>query len=523
MPRDRWFVRDLVAHEQHDRDETGVFRHTPMLGPACEGLRKAIFPSRPSARRPARGAEIGLEGYLILHDSCTSSSHVFGILTSSITFTMSEDVGRAITGREREDHPCRSRDARRRDVSSLLDPAALSEELPDRDGAPMRVRLLGENLVAFRDTDGVVGLMEDACPHRLAPMFFGRNEECGLRCVYHGWKFDRNGTCVDMPSEPPDSLFKTKVTIETYPTWEGGGVVWTYMGRPRMQPPPPDYEWMRAPETHRFVSKTFEDVQLAAGARGRHRHLALVVRAQRTTSTTRTACAAATARRGIEVEKTDYGYRYVVDAQLGDDGEYVRVYHYVMPAQQLRGGVTVVDAAAGRRCRSSTDTSGCRSTTRRRGLQRAVELRRRRPDHRRVREDSKRFSAAAKTTCIPGLQAQAQPSQRLLDRPRAAEDADLHRDRRRQHAGHARCRKAWARSSTARKEHLGTSDRAIIAARQLLLEAIDDVEAGRKPRGVEPESYRTARPYDDYLPHGKDWRVAFAPELVAKVVTAPAS
>src|SRR5665213_1759865 len=117
-------------------------------------------------------------------------------------------------------------------------PAALSTELPAPDGAPLRVRLLGEDLVAFRDTGGEVGLVSAFCPHRRAPMFFGRNEEHGLRCVYHGWKFDRAGACVDMPSEPPDLLFKTKVTIASYPTWEGGGMLWTYMGPPAEQPPP---------------------------------------------------------------------------------------------------------------------------------------------------------------------------------------------------------------------------------------------------------------------------------------------
>src|ERR1019366_1595087 len=115
-------------------------------------------------------------------------------------------------------------------------PAALSEELGEPDGPPIRVALLGEKLVAFRDSDGNVGLVEDACPHRLAPMFFGRNEERGLRCVYHGWKFDRHGTCTDMPSEPPDSLFKTKVTIQTYPTHEAGGGIWAYLGPAAQQP-----------------------------------------------------------------------------------------------------------------------------------------------------------------------------------------------------------------------------------------------------------------------------------------------
>ena len=137
-------------------------------------------------------------------------------------------------------------------------PCALSSELGEPDGAPIRVRLLGEDLVAFRDTEGKIGLVDAFCPHRRAPMFFGRNEECGLRCVYHGWKFDRNGTCVDMPSEPADSLFKSKVTIASYPTWEGGGMLWAYLGPPGKQPPPPDYELVRVPATHRFVSKTLQ-------------------------------------------------------------------------------------------------------------------------------------------------------------------------------------------------------------------------------------------------------------------------
>src|SRR5580704_12783584 len=138
-------------------------------------------------------------------------------------------------------------------------PALLSSELPEADGPPVRVRLLGEDLIAFRGSDGTVGLVDAFCPHRRAPMFFGRNEECGLRCVYHGWKFDASGACVDMPSEPPDSLFKTKVTIAAYPTHEAGDIIWAYMGPKETQPEPPDYEWMRAPRTHRYVSKSVED------------------------------------------------------------------------------------------------------------------------------------------------------------------------------------------------------------------------------------------------------------------------
>ena len=109
-------------------------------------------------------------------------------------------------------------------------PALLSSEVPAPDSPPIRVRLLGEDLVAFRDTDGKVGLFVQSCPHRGASLFFGRNEECGLRCVYLGWKFDVDGSCVDMPSEPAESNFKSKVKVTSYPTHESGGVIWTYMG-----------------------------------------------------------------------------------------------------------------------------------------------------------------------------------------------------------------------------------------------------------------------------------------------------
>src|SRR5690349_3561982 len=114
-------------------------------------------------------------------------------------------------------------------------PAILSSELPAPDSDPLRVRLLGEDLVAFRDTNGSVGLIQNNCPHRGASLFFGRNEEAGLRCVYHGWKFDVEGNCIDMPNEPAESDFKHKVKAVAYPTRERGGMIWAYMG-PRHAP-----------------------------------------------------------------------------------------------------------------------------------------------------------------------------------------------------------------------------------------------------------------------------------------------
>src|ERR1041385_6728196 len=104
-------------------------------------------------------------------------------------------------------------------------PALLSTELPENDGPQVDVRLLGEDLIAFRDTNGKVGLVDAYCPHRRAPMFYARNEECGLRCVYHGWKFDVTGKCLEVPNEPEGSPMKDKARILAYPTFEGGGVV----------------------------------------------------------------------------------------------------------------------------------------------------------------------------------------------------------------------------------------------------------------------------------------------------------
>ena len=115
-------------------------------------------------------------------------------------------------------------------------PALMSEEVPDADGTPVRVRMLGEDLVAFRDTEGRVGVLGEYCPHRRASLVLGRNEECGLRCLYHGWKMDVQGNVVEMPSEPAQSGLMQKVKHTAYPTHEAGGLVWIYMGEAAHMP-----------------------------------------------------------------------------------------------------------------------------------------------------------------------------------------------------------------------------------------------------------------------------------------------
>src|SRR5687768_16941711 len=138
-------------------------------------------------------------------------------------------------------------------------PVALSEELPGPDCVPVKVKIMDEDLIAFRDTSGRVGLVDAFCPHRGAPMFFGRNEEDGLRCVYHGWKFDVTGACVDMPSEPAESNFKNKVRTVAYPCQERSGIVWTYMGARQTPPSLPELEANMLPDAECAVGKTLRE------------------------------------------------------------------------------------------------------------------------------------------------------------------------------------------------------------------------------------------------------------------------
>jgi phthalate 4,5-dioxygenase oxygenase subunit len=138
-------------------------------------------------------------------------------------------------------------------------PALLSSELPEPDGTPVRVRLLGEDLVAFRDSQARVGLLQANCPHRGAPLAFARNEENGLRCIYHGWKYDVNGRCSAMPNVPSESDFKDRVRLTAYPCVEQHGLIWTYMGSQSPAPPIPRFDFAeRTPQQCYFTRQYYE-------------------------------------------------------------------------------------------------------------------------------------------------------------------------------------------------------------------------------------------------------------------------
>jgi phthalate 4,5-dioxygenase len=223
-------------------------------------------------------------------------------------------------------------------------PACLSLEIAD-PGSTVRVGLLGEDLVAFRDSSGAVGLIEEHCPHRGASLFYGRNEECGLRCVYHGWKFDNTGQCVDMPNERRS--FADRIKAVAYPTHESGGIVWAYLGPPETVTPFRDFgtESLRPEEV--AVTKEFLDCNWIQsldgdldGAHISHLHSWAAMADLPDDGTDRpgypslfmSARLWMTDRAPrLEVEETWHGFTYVALRDTPNGHVHARTYAYVLP------------------------------------------------------------------------------------------------------------------------------------------------------------------------------------------------
>ena len=205
-------------------------------------------------------------------------------------------------------------------------PALLAEEVAERDGKPARVLLLGERLVAFRDTEGRVGLLEEQCPHRRASLALGANECGGLRCLYHGWKFDVNGNCLDTPAEPANSTLKTRVRAVSYPTVERGGVIWAYMGPQDYVPPFPDFEWLNMPPGHCEAFKVQEDCNYAQAVEGTidTAHAGILHRNVRWHDESKLPHERFL-QASLDVEVTKYGMRYAGLRPMPDGGTHARV------------------------------------------------------------------------------------------------------------------------------------------------------------------------------------------------------
>jgi phenylpropionate dioxygenase-like ring-hydroxylating dioxygenase large terminal subunit len=378
-------------------------------------------------------------------------------------------------------------------------PALLCSELPQADSDPVRVRLLGEDMIAFRDTNGSVGLIQNNCPHRGASLFFGRNEEAGIRCVYHGWKFDVAGNCVDMPNEPAESDFKHKVKATTYPTVEKAGLVWAYMGPAENQPPVPDHEWMRAPDTHMWISKTYQESNWLQAMEGGldTSHSSFLHRDLNAEGLANPRVRSTAPR--LEVLNTDYGYMYASIRHLPEDHQnFVRIYHYVMPFYQLRAGGShkTLGNTDGHIWVPIDDTT-CWTYN--------FHFNHEAPQtYEEWQGYEHRMGRGLAEDFIPGT-----------FKLKANRDNDYGLSRERQktvnYTGIAgtntqdfAVQESMGPIYDRTQEHLGSADTAIIQMRRLLLQAVQDVAEGLDPVGSQGQGSKV-RPAQMYLPDDANW------------------
>jgi nitrite reductase/ring-hydroxylating ferredoxin subunit len=394
-------------------------------------------------------------------------------------------------------------------------PALVSNELPSPDCPPIRVRLLGEDLIAFRDTNGDVGLFANACPHRGASMFFGRNEEAGLRCVYHGWKFDTEGTCVDMPSEPAESNFKSKVRIRAYPTHEAGGIVWCYMGPKESMTPYRDFigENLGTDQWRSF--KSISDCNWVQGLEGNldtahisflHRNLAdFKLMPDESDAPGYPSDDTTTVIRGqdkapaIEILDTWYGFRYAGLRRTPAGYTHARVTDFIMPFMCYIATVPV----GGDNCLMMVPIDDDHFWRWSFATKKAVLV-----PGREVLASSAMGAGGARSTAVA-----------TETRPRASRDNDYYIDRDVQREvsytgirGIAQQDMAVTESMGAiydrSHEHLGTTDAAVIRMRRMLIKAARDLD-----KGIEPPALDASMPFADIrsaekvLTPGEDWRL----------------
>jgi phthalate 4,5-dioxygenase oxygenase subunit len=388
-------------------------------------------------------------------------------------------------------------------------PALLASEIGERDGAPARVRLMGEDLVAFRDSAGDVGLVDEYCPHRRASLFFGRNEECGLRCVYHGWKFDVSGACVDMMNEPEENDFKHKVQLTAYPTCELGGIIWAYLGPADQIPPLPKFAWTQAPASQVHVTKVVQESNWLQGLEGGidTSHAPIMHRLLTDKSTRGGIKPSNPFVRGkapkLVVDITDYGFQYAGIRPLGETDMHIRTYQFIMPFHQIRPSTTESGApsVAGHIWVPMDDdttmvynwihsTVEPLSDTDRleRGLGNGP-----------VHVDPKTFRSHANRS-----------NNYLLDR--GVQRTETYTGIDGINVQDRAIQESMGRTVDRSKEHLGPADKAIIQARKLLRQAVKTAEAGGAPDGT-GTSYYTLTAHEQVLPKDADWRQQVTPEM----------
>jgi len=392
-------------------------------------------------------------------------------------------------------------------------PALLAWELPEPDCPPVRVKLLGEDLVAFRDTEGRIGLLDEFCPHRRVSLFFGRNEECGLRCVYHGWKFDADGRCVDQMNEAES--FAHKIRTTSYPTVEVGGIVWAYMGPADLRPALPLFGWTQVPATHRHVSKVIQETSWLQGVEGGidTSHAPILHRTHGTDSKRPGFKMKDPFVRGkaplVEVDVTDYGYCYAGIRPLDEADQHVRAYHLVLPFHQIRpsrlddGTPTV----AGHIWVPMDDATTMVYNWVASVLDKPL------PEDERSESRLGNGPADVDQKTFRGKRNRA--NNYLLDRHVQKTETFTGIDG--INVQDRAVQESMGPVVDRSKEHLGPADRAVIQARRLLLDAVRAVQKGEAPRGVAP-SYYSLRAAEATLPRDTNWRTLLAPDASTSVL-----
>jgi phthalate 4,5-dioxygenase oxygenase subunit len=358
-------------------------------------------------------------------------------------------------------------------------PVALSEELPN-GGAPLKVRILGEDLVLFRDDQGRPGLLGLHCSHRGTDLSYGRVEDGGLRCLYHGWLYDISGRVLEQPGELGGGANRHDIRHRAHPCKEFGGIIFTYMG-PGDAPLLPNYEFLTVPEEYRTATKLFEECNYLQGNEGNidpvhlsflHQALNEAQIARRRivpgSNTTDNTLLGEDISPTIEVEITDYGLRIYTLRNAGRDKRYLRVTNFVLPNLSVFGGTTVGDGYSIHWHVPIDDTHHWKyifAFNREKPLDDFMRTRSRvelTADYRLTRNRANRYQQdrdAMKTQTFTGMGLNFQAHDAF-----ATESQGPVQDR------------------TA--EHLVSSDKAIVAARKLLLNAMRDTKDGRDPQHV---------------------------------------
>jgi phthalate 4,5-dioxygenase oxygenase subunit len=376
-------------------------------------------------------------------------------------------------------------------------PALLSEEIATPDCPPVRVRLLGEDLVAFRDSQGRVGLLGEHCAHRGTSLFYGRNEACGLTCIYHGWKYDVDGNVLEMPAEPRDRDFKKKLRHTAYPCKEIAGIIFTYMGPAEKQPLLPRYEWAGLVSEQVCPVKSYLECNYLQGIEGdfdsshtsflHNNNLQNAERLKRDGAPM------------LDAEETDYGMCAISIRKVGAEQIYVRTSPYILPSFSIVPGPPTAkfeeDDIRGFRFWVPIDdrTTWLYILNMRNKPFTAKERKALRSwigaDYRRMRNAANNYlqnRELQKTTSYTGIEAVNPAEQDGC----ATESMGAVFDR--------------------SKEHLGQSDKTIIALRKMLLRAVSDVRQGKDPphviRAAVDNDFAKLRSVKGVLAAGTEWR-----------------